>query len=100
VDGNPDYINGLVNVSKINKLSEIIFSFTSDNDVTYMAIEEKIDQTSWSFSDFIPFSETELDSWSKIAEPIDVEKKIIELFQEREAIREELSTTQLKLEEV
>jgi hypothetical protein len=106
-DGNPDFVNDLINVSKLTKMAELVYDFTSRCDIPYMGIEEEGDENKWNLLDFTPFTDEELAEWSKMGEPLDKEKKIIELFErqlklqeELEQMRRTLELTQRKLDQV
>jgi hypothetical protein len=95
-DGNPDFLSRNINVTKITKMSEIIFSFMEH--VPYIGIEEDSDASKWLLSDSVPYSEKELDVWSRLAEPIDEEEKIIELFEANTSLRSDVTKLQSELE--
>jgi hypothetical protein len=99
-DGNPDYINGQLNVTKISRMADLIFGFLASSDIPYLDIRLETDEKKWALLDFTPLSDSELDDWSKLAEPADTEKAIIRLIEERSSLTEELDQTRRKLEEV
>jgi hypothetical protein len=97
-DGNPDHVKGSINVTKIIRMADIIFGFTSGNDIPYHGIEEDKDITQWELLDLNPLSDEELSNWSKLVEPLDREKKIIELVEKQMKLQEELEQTKRALE--
>ena len=96
-DGNPDLVGTLLNVSKVMKIADIIFSFTSLSDIPYLTSPG---DPKWALLDFTPFTDMELDWWSKLVEPHDREERLMELYEEFEQQRVENEQLKRKLEQV
>ena len=82
LDGNPDYINKLLNVSKMAKIAETIFEFKRGESEPYKFDVRRRDSSKWRFlSDgYVAITDNELDWWSRQVEPASYEAKIEELL--------------------
>lgn len=92
-DGNPDLINGNANLFKISMVSDLIFDFTSGNDVSYIGIEKDQNCDKWALLDFQIFSDKELEEWSHLVEPSNPEEKMLEMIANERKLQEELENS-------
>jgi hypothetical protein len=103
-DGNPDYINKEVNVAKMLKISECVYEFKRGQSEVYVFAELRWDESVWDMSEYLPMSEAELDRWSRLSEPLDYEKKLVEMYEQHALLQDELKAVkeqcELQVEEV